>query len=80
MDDPVHLVDFWHVLTLRSSYNAMLVILGTTGLVPVGSWGLSPYSGSELSWLTPWARNIAWRRWCFHLSDLQRIGPEICHC
>ena len=33
MDDPVHFwLDFWHVLTLRSSYNATLVILGTTSL------------------------------------------------
>ncbi|MEC7385447.1 MAG: metal ABC transporter permease, partial [Planctomycetota bacterium] len=33
MDDSVHFwLDFWNVLTLRSSYNATLVILGTTSL------------------------------------------------
>ena len=33
MDDPVHFWwDFWNVLTLRSGYNATLVILGTTSL------------------------------------------------
>ena len=33
MADPVNFwLDFWHVLTLRSGYNATLVILGTTSL------------------------------------------------
>ena len=47
--------DFWNVLTLRSGYNATLVILGTTSLgIASGIVGPSPYSASVLLWPTPW--------------------------